>query len=61
MEKSAESIALWREHVAVGFDVVSRDGILQGYACNAPFVIGVFADEPPRESAGAGREALALS
>jgi len=61
MEKSAERNALWQERLAGGFDVVSRDGILQGYACDAPFVIGAFADEPARESALAGREALALS
>ena len=61
MEKSAERKALWQEHVAVGFDVVSRDSILHGYACNAPFVIGCIADEPTRESAHVGREALALS
>ncbi|QGW65904.1 hypothetical protein [Lysobacter soli] len=61
MEKSAERNALWQERLAVGFDVVNREGILQGYACNAPFVIGAFADEPARESAFVGREALALS
>ena len=61
MEKSAERNALWQERLAVGFDVVNREGILQGYACNAPFVIGAFADEPARDSAFVGREALALS
>lgn len=61
MEKSAERHALLQDHVAVGFDVVDRSGILHAYACSAPFVIGCMADEPARESVLAGREALALS
>ncbi len=61
MEKSAERNALVQDHVAVSFDVVDRDGILHGYACRAPFVIGSMTDEPTREGAFAGREALALS
>jgi hypothetical protein len=61
MEKSAERNAMWQERMDVGFDVVSGDGILHGYTCNAPFVIGCLADEPTRESAHAGREASALS
>ncbi|MBU8976417.1 MULTISPECIES: hypothetical protein [unclassified Lysobacter] len=61
MEKSAERNVLIQDHVTVGFDVVNRDGILNGYACSAPFVIGSMAGEPTRESVVAAREAPVIS